>query len=139
MKRWLRLHARVRYWRRRAKSAESNESDLRAQLEAEKWRNLEREDILVMAPLRMAGLWGTPPPRTEPAIAAKREVRETPRLAQSTDPWDTLSGADKAEFEMYWKADAEAAGVGILQARERFLTEVVLPRRQPLMDDWSAN
>jgi hypothetical protein len=148
MKKFFRLLARVRFWKHRALKAEQRcihlieqyeveIQELKESNDAEMWRNREREDELITVPQRLQGLWGMPP-RSEPAIAAKR--RHVPKqLTQSADPWDSLSWADKAEFDMYWKADAEAAGVSLPQARQRFLQEVVIPRRQPLMDDAPSN
>jgi hypothetical protein len=128
--RWRHWRARAKFWRGRALKAES-------QLEAERYRNLEREDTLVTVPMRMAGLWGMPA-REAPAQPAK-QVRQRPALNAAADPWETLSWADRAEFDMYWKPDAEATGVSLSQARERFLNEVILPRRQPLQDDPYSN
>jgi hypothetical protein len=127
--RWLSLRWRIkaRYWRRRAILAER-------ELKAEMWRNRAREDELITVPQRMQGLFGIPA-REAPAPLVRNVSRPTSQLVKSTDPWDSLSWADRQEFDMYWKDDAAAAGVPLMQARERFLAEVVIPRRQPLMDD----
>lgn len=93
---------------------------------------MAREDELITVPMRMSGLFGMPP-RTEPASLPGPKRRTA--LSQSADPWETLTWADKEEFDLYWKPDAEATGVPLQQAKQRFLTEVILPRRQPLNDD----
>lgn len=125
--RWIHWRARARYWRHRALEAE-------ASLEAERWRNLEREDTLVTVPMRMAGLWGMPA-RSAPATPLTQVNRIGPNpISAPTDPWHALSWADKNEFEMFWKADAEAAGVPLQQARQQFLAELA-SRRTPLNDD----
>lgn len=91
---------------------------------------MAREDELVTVSMRAQGLFGMPP-RTEPASPPKRRTS----LSQSADPWDSLTWADREEFNLYWAPDAEATGVSLQQAKQRFLTEVILPRRQPLNDD----
>lgn len=116
---------RYRYWRKRAVKAE------RA-LEAEKYRNLEREDTLVTVPMRIQGLWGMPA-RNAPASLAK-QVSAPRQLTQATDPWDALSWADKQEFDMEWKQAAAAAGVSEQQARQQFLLELQ-NRRIPINDE----
>lgn len=126
--RWIHWRARARYWRQRALKAESS-------LEAERWRNLEREDTLITVPMRLGGLWGMPA-RTGPAQPIKQVG---PRYATSVnaDPgWEAqTTWADRQEFDLNWKEDALAAGVPLFQAQQRFLAEVVIPRRTPLNDD----
>ncbi len=124
---WRHWRAATKFWRKRALKAE-------ASLEAEMLRNREREDTLITVPMRAMGLFGIPA-REAPAPLVRNVSRPTSQLVKSTDPWDSLSWADRQEFDMYWKDDAAAAGVPLMQARERFLAEVVIPRRQPLMDE----
>lgn len=123
--RWRHWRARARYWRKRAVSAE-------AELRAETFRNREREDELVTVPMRMAGLWGMPP-RAAPALKQVNQLAPTP-VSTPGDPWHSLSWADKNEFNMYWKPDADAAGVPEHEARQKFLLEIE-SRRTPLNDD----
>ena len=140
-RRWLSPQLRVRYWKRRARRAETILDDallknaqevtaLREALEAEKWRNLSREDSFVSATI-MGGrnMWGVPP-RSGPAIKQAGYGTTAPRTG---DVWDSLSYADKAEFEMFWKPDAEAAGVPLQQAKPKFLAEKA--RRRALNDE----
>lgn len=124
--RWIHWRARARYWRHRALEAE-------ASLEAERWRNLEREDTLVTVPMRLGGLWGMSA-RSGPAPTRQPQRIAAAPLTGPSDPWHALSWADKNEFEMFWKADAEAAGVPLQQARQQFLAELA-SRRTPLNDD----
>jgi hypothetical protein len=129
--RWRHWRARAKFWRGRALKAEG-------QLEAERWRNLEREDTLVTVPMRLGGLWGMPA-RDAPA-PVKQVNRRPAQLTASTDPWDTLTGADMMEFDLEWKGAAEAAGVPLSVAKQQFLAEVIMPRRMPLNDDpYSTN
>lgn len=128
--RWRHWRARARFWRVRALKAE-------ASLEAERYRNLEREDTLVTVPMRLGGLWGMPA-RDAPAPIKQVNTR-TPQLTASTDPWDSLTGADKMEFDLEWKQAAEDAGIPMQEAKRRFLAEVVTPRRMPLNDDPFSN
>lgn len=121
--RWQFWRWRYHYWRKRAVQAERL-------LEAERWRNQEREDTLVTVPMRMAGLFGMPA-RSAPALT-KQVVR--PALVAPTDPWDTLTFADRQEFEMFWKPDAERAGVPMRDAQQKFLQELE-NRRHPLNDE----
>jgi hypothetical protein len=120
---WRHWRASSKFWRKRALKAE-------AALEAEVVRNREREDTLVTVPMRLGGLWGMPA-RSAPAV---RQVNVPPQLTQSTDPWDGLSWADKQEYEMFWKADAVAAGIPEQQARQQFLMELQT-RRTPINDE----
>lgn len=132
---WRHWRARSRYWRSRALKAEALVSEKELQLEAERDRNREREDTLVTVPMRIAGLWGMPA-RSGPAV---RQVNTpVPALVRSTDPWDALTWADKNEYEMFWKADAVAAGVPEQQARQQFLAEI-MKRRIPINDEPFSN
>ena len=126
--RWRHWRASAKYWRKRALKAESS-------LEAEVMRNREREDTLVTVPMRIAGLWGMPA-RTGPAT--KQVNTPIPAIARTADPWDSLSWADKQEYEMFWKEDAQAAGVPEQQARNQFLAELA-SRRIPINDEPFAN
>jgi hypothetical protein len=125
--RWRHWRASSKFWRKRALKAE-------AALEAEIIRNREREDTLVTVPMRLGGLWGMPA-RSAPAV---KQVNVVPALAQPADPWDALSWADKQEYEMFWKADAVAAGVPEQQARQQFLAEI-MSRRIPINDEPFSN
>lgn len=126
--RWRHWRASAKYWRKRALKAE-------ASLEAEIIRNREREDTLITVPMRLGGLWGMPA-RTAPAV---KQVNPIPALARTTDPWDSLTWADKQEFDMFWKADAAAAGVSEHEARQKFLLELQ-NRRVPVNDEpYGAN
>lgn len=141
MKKFFRLLARVRFWKHRALKAEQRISDLIEQYaaeiqelkesnEAERWRNMSREDDLITVPQRLGGLWGMPP-RTGPAMKVNQRP---PALAKPADPWESLSWADKKEFEMFWKADAEAANVPEHIARQQFLAELA-NRKIPINDE----
>lgn len=137
MKRLLRLlrwRAQVRYWHRRAAKAEVEVSVLKLQLAAERYRNMSREDTFASAAvLGSRNMWGLAP-RTGPAL------QETPKpLVQQPDPFN-LSGPDLMEFETYWKPDAEASGISLIEAKRQFIQQVVIPRRMPLNDDpYGAN
>lgn len=86
--------------------------------------------------MRVMGLWGMPA-RTGPAT--QQMGVPIPALARTTDPWDSLSWADKQEYEMFWKADAAVAGVPEQQARQQFLSELQ-NRRVPINDEpFAAN
>lgn len=141
LKRWLSQNARRRYWKMRAFRSEQKLADvlaanarevrdLRDLLEAERWRNLSREDTFVSATV-MGGrnMFGVPP-RTGPAI---KQAGYGSTAVKSLDPWDSISYADKAEFDQFWKKDAEDAGVPIQQARAQFLIE--LANRRAIQDE----
>lgn len=128
--RWRHWRARAKFWRGRALKAEG-------QLEAERYRNLEREDTLVTVPMRMAGLWGMPA-REAPAPPVK-QINQRPSLNAATDPWETLTWADRQEYDLMWKPEVDAGIVTAQQQKQRFLSEVILPRRQPLQDDPYSN
>ena len=78
------------------------------------------------------------PARDAPAEPVK-QVRQRAALNAAADPPETWTWADRQEFDIYWKPDAEAAGVSMQQAKQRFHDEVILPRRQPLNDDPYSN
>lgn len=121
--RLFRLYAAVRHWRGRALLAEQR-------LEAEQWRNVERSDMVVSAVVfGSRGMVGIPP-RSGPAM---RQQAGQHRLLAASDPWDAVTGAEKMEFDMYWKPDAEAAGLTEMQARQRFMRE--LAERKALNDE----
>lgn len=132
MKRLLRLlrwRAQVRYWHRRAAKAEAECGLLKLQLAAERWRNMSREDTFASAAvLGSRNMWGLAP-RTGPALQ-----ESTKQPAQQPDPYN-LSGPDLLEFDTYWKPDAEAGGVPLMEAKRQFIQQVVMPRRMPLNDD----
>lgn len=121
--RWQFWRWRYHYWRRRAVTAE------RA-LQSEKDRNRAREDELITVPMRAMGLFGIAP-RESPALP--KQVSR-PALSAPADPWQALTWQDRQEFEMFWKPDAEAAGVSLSQAQQKFMQEIA-NRRQPLADD----
>ena len=141
LKRWLSQNARRRYWKMRALRSEQKLADLLAAsndevkelrnlLEAERYRNMGREDMFVSATV-MGGrnMFGVPP-RTGPAI---KQAGYGSTAVNNLDPWERLSFADKQEFEQFWKADAETAGVPIQQARAQFLIE--LANRRAIQDE----
>jgi hypothetical protein len=119
--RWRHWRARAKFWRHRALKAE-------ASLEAECARNRAREDELITVPMRAMGLWGMP---ARDALAQPvKQVNASPSRALTTsDPWDTLTGADKMEFDLEWKDAGEALGLSLMQSRQQFYREVILPRR----------
>jgi len=142
---FFRLLARVRFWKRRAQKAEhrivelieqyvAEVAELKAANDAEMYRNREREDTLITVPMRLGGLWGMPA-RTGPA--APKQVNRPPQLTASADPWDSLTWADKQEFQMFWKADADAMGIPELQARQQFLA--TLEKRRVAINDDPSN
>lgn len=132
MKRLLKLfhwRALVRYWHRRALRAENEVQQLKLQLAAERWRNMQREDTFASAAvLGSRNMWGLAP-RVGPAAQAPARTESA-----APDPY-SLSGADLMEFETFWKPDAEAMGIPLHQAKLKFINEVVVPRRMPLNDD----
>ncbi len=142
MKKFFRLLARVRFWKYRALKAEQRISDLIEQYaaeiqelkesnEAERYRNMSREDDLITVPMRLGGLWGMPP-RTGPAM---KQVNQPPRaIAQPADPWDALSWADKQEFDLQWKDAAAARGIPEYVARQQFMAEIA-SRKIPINDE----
>jgi len=141
LRRWLKQNARLRYWKRRALKAESvlDEAlikhagvvaELRDSLEAERYRNMSREDTFVSATV-MGGrnMFGVPP-RTAPAM---KQVGYSSTAMGPVDAWQALSASDKAEFETFYKPAAEANGVPIQQAKAAFLVEIA--GRRALTDE----
>ena len=117
----LRYRIKSRYWQRRALIAER-------ELRAERYRNLAREDVFASAAvLGQRGMFGIAP-RVGPAYQTPQ-----PRQQPPPDPMQ-LSGADLMEFEIEWKPFIPAH-ITEAQAKQKFINEVVIPRRQPLMDD----
>lgn len=140
LRRWLslRYRLRTRRWRQRALAAEALLADARAQLEVEMWRNREREDTFVSATVMGSRQMYGVPPRSAPAM--KQVNRPMPALTASGVDADGFTWADRQEFEMYWKTDADAVGVPIQEAKRKFYEEVIIPRRTPLNDDpYSTN
>ncbi len=116
--------AQAEYWRGRCLNAE-------AQLEAEKWRNIYREDSLVNVPMRSMGMWPISP-RVGPAQPPNMSV--SPR--RPLDPiaaFNDLGAVDRMEFETNWLPDAEAHNIPLDQAKQKFLAE--LAKRKTLNDD----
>lgn len=125
MRRWFKLRARIRYWSRRALKAERQLSELRDHLAIEVDRNRMREDTFVSASIMgQRGMYGVAPRQAPPL----KRVAAVP-----VDEWSTLRYADKQEFEMVWRPEAERAGVSLPQARADFLRE--LEKRPTLTDD----
>ena len=132
MKRLFRIlhwQARCRYWRKQAEAAKREVARLQLSLLAERYRNLTREDMFVSASVMGArGMYGVAP-RGGPALVEPSQPK-----VPAVDPYQ-LSGADLMEFETFWKPDAEAAGISLVVAKQKFIQEVVIPRRAPLQDD----
>lgn len=131
-----RLIARVRYWKARALAAEArnvqlivdNETELirlREQMEAERWRNLSREDSFASAAVMGSrGMWGVPP-RTGPA--------QTQRPPSVLEAVPAITGADRMEFETEWLPYALRNNITQQQAERDFLQE--LAKRKALHDE----
>lgn len=77
--------------------------------------------------MRALGLFGILP-RNGPAPHVK-QASPTRQLAAVVDPWEALPYADRAEFDMFWKPDADRAGVPVREAQQKFLQEIA-SRRQ---------
>lgn len=141
MIRFFRLLVRVRYWKRRALSAEKRHLDLteqfaaekaalQSQMEAERWRNVAREDTYASATiLGGRGMWGVAP-RTGPA-STQRPTSLLEVASQSGVP--VMSGPDRMEFETQWLPYAEQNGISRQQAERDFLRE--LANRKALHDE----
>src|SRR6266496_3844812 len=111
--RWQRWRAKAKYWQRRAEKAEKHVHEAERQLKAELWRNIHRGDLFTSAAIMGGrGMWGVAP-RSGPAETEKSKEAKPP-----VDPYD-LRGADLMEFDTFWKADAEAAGVSIQEAKRK--------------------
>jgi len=104
-------------------------------LEAERYRNLEREDTFVSASVMgQRGMWGMPP-RTGPAF----QSNQVSRIPPQPQNWDAgFSGREKIEFESIHLPDALAHGVSAQQAQRDF-ARVIASRRMPLNDDPYSN
>ena len=134
-----RLATRLRYWKRRALAAEqavvtmqaycdSQVSEARLREEAERWRNVEREDMFVSAAiLGSRGMIGIPP-RSGPALKPVSQQR----LLTTPDPWDAVTGAEKMEYETFYRPDGLAMGLTEIQIRQRFMQD--LAQRKALND-----
>jgi hypothetical protein len=109
---WFRKLGESEYWRMRALKAE-------ARLEAETWRNREREDTLATVPMRAMGMFGMTP-RSAPAGVASQPTR----LLQTADPFESLSAMDKMEFQTQWLEAAKTNGIPIDQAKRDFVLMV---------------
>lgn len=136
LRRWLslRYRLRARRWKARAIAAEEEVGRLKLQLSAETWRNRMREDTFASATvLGSRNMWGLAP-RSGPA----QIDQPRPAPVQPVDPYN-FTGPDKLEFEVEYWPYAEANGLSRQQATQRFFQEVILPRRQPLNDDFGAN
>jgi len=124
----LRLYGRLRYWRSRALRAETRLIELSAQAEAERWRNVSREDTFVSAAvLGGRGMVGIPP-RSGPA-----ETGQPSRFVTAADPWQALTRIEHDEFEKEWLVDAVTHNVSPQQARNDFLAE--LAKRKSFNDE----
>jgi NAD(P)-dependent dehydrogenase (short-subunit alcohol dehydrogenase family) len=106
------------------------------ELEAERERNMIREDTFVSASIMgQRGMYGVPP-RVGPAIQSPKRIEKP---VNQYPAWDAnLTWADKQEFELEWKTAAERAGVGMAKAQQDFLMEIA-KRRVPLQDDPFSN
>lgn len=121
--RLLRLRSQLRYWRQRALAAEDR-------LEAETWRNRNREDMFVSATVMGSrGMFGVSP-RVGPAQLA-RPAQQLPLLPQQ------MTGAEQLEFNTLWLPDALQSGISRQQAEQDFLIEVA--KRKTLNDDPYSN
>lgn len=123
--RWRRWRARAKHYQRQAAKLELALKELRADFDAEMYRNRAREDTFVSAAVMGArGMFGVPP-RTGPA-----RQPEQPQPLHQPDPFEVLlTGADKLEFETIVWPDAQRANVTRAQAQQHFL-ETVRQRRQ---------
>lgn len=131
MRRWLLL--RFRYWRRRALHAETQLREIRADYDAEIWRNRDREDTFVSAAIMGSkGMFGVAP-RTAPA----RQRQQVAEPTYAADPFDSLSFADKNEFEVFWRPHIPPH-VSAESAKRQFMAELA-SRKQPLNDDYVGN
>lgn len=139
MKRLFRLAVRVRYWKRRALSAEktcidlveqfaAEKSALEAQCDAEFYRNRNREDVFVSAAvLGGRGMVGIAP-RSGPATTTQ------PTLVQpADDPLYGLTGIERVEWYGQWLPDAQAHGVTTTKALQDFRAE--LAQRKQYRDE----
>jgi hypothetical protein len=124
---FFRLLARIRYWRNRALRAETRIIEISAQAEAERYRNMSREDAFASAAcLQGRGMVGIVP-RDAPA-----ETRRS-RFVEQVDPWQALTRIEKDEFEKEWLVDAITHGVDPRRAQQDYLKE--LARRKQFNDE----
>ena len=117
---WLRRIGAAEYWRLRAHRAE-------AALEAEVWRNRNREDVFVSAAILggrgMVGIAPRSAPATLPGTA--------PRVLQAANPWETLTWHEKAEFETEWLMPAMNQGISKQKAEADFMAELLRRKQHP--------
>ena len=122
--RWLRLYlvlsCKTRYWQRRARLAE-------LKLEAERRRNMGREDDLVSRIATSRGTYGVAA-RTGPAYQPPRpaEVWQPPPLPDL----NSLTPPEREEHAFYLRNAAEY-GVPATQATQDFLADLA-QRRRPI-------
>lgn len=116
---WCRRLAAAEYWRLRCGRAE-------AALEAEMWRNREREDYYVSAAVMGGrGMVGIQP-RGGPALQpSPQRVLVAPDIK--------FSGIDRMEFEAEWLPQGLAQGVSRQKIETDFAAELER-RRSPLND-----
>lgn len=141
IRRWLKLRAKIRYWKRRALKAESGLRDALDSLDAEVIRNRYREDTFASAAvLGHRGMYGLPPregpalqrPRQQLTVATTATAATAPLFSGS---WDTgFTWADKEEFKLEWLPAVNAGTVSLPQAQQDFAAEIAR-RRIPLNDD----
>ena len=117
-----RLVARVRALNRKVALLEK-------QLEAERYRNLIREDFFVSAAVMGGrGIVGIPP--RVGAAYQPQPLKQPPVY----DPYQ-LRGVDLMEFEAEWKPQAEAAGISEHEAKRQFVLELERRRGNKLIEE----
>ncbi len=127
---FLRLLARIRYWRSRALRAEHKWIELHAQAEAERWRNQGREDTFVSAAVMGGrGMMGVPP-RYGPA-ETMQPIQS--RLTTVSDPMSALTGLEKMEFQTYYLAPGREQGLSTQRIEQDFLRD--LAKRKQFNDE----
>lgn len=116
---FLRLAAKVRYWRQRTIRLERELAETKAAAKAEYYRNMMREDTFVSAAvLGGRGMIGMSP-RNGPA-----EIPQPPRIVTASDPWNAISGSDLMEFNTQWLPLGLEKGLTVGQIRQDFLREL---------------
>lgn len=116
---FFRLLARIRYWRSRALRAETRVIEVSAQAEAEKWRNVEREDTFVSAAvLGGRGMIGMSP-RSGPAAP-----RELPRLLAEADPVSAITALERMEYQTQWLPAGREKGLSEKRIMQDFIAEL---------------